>query len=292
MKSTATPARAVGRLHLHAVFAIAVMTAACGDGGSSAASHDHSLQAKAALAMRSDVQVPVTAPVSEDGHPGASASPGRIDGLAAKRPAIAYVSECIVDFTDSGALQLSEPSLWFDRVYLPWFQQCGGLGYVDIRPMVMEHFHLGFADADVMPCYTDAQAYPSRIAENGFCNKVDIPSEPRTHVTTHTGAEIMRITAEQADYTTRAAFDLNRIRIPGTEPVRLCYKKRAEASPGSWISNGNDGSSPGAWLCWNQLGPGTWDLSDWVRDVMEVKVTGTPGVAVNFSLDDLHVGIR
>ena len=267
MKSTGTPARAVGRLHLHAVFAIAVMTAACGDGGSTAASHDHSLQAKAALAMRSDVQVPVTAPVSEDGRPGASASPGRIDGLTAKRPAVAYVSECIVDFTDSGALQLSEPSLWFDRVYLPWFQQCGGLGYVDIRPMVMEHFHLGFADADVMPCYTDAQAYPSRIAENGFCNKVDIPSEPRTHVTTHTGAEIMRITAEQADYTTRAAFD-------------------------SWISNGNDGSSPGAWLCWNQLGPGTWDLSDWVRDVMEVKVTGTPGVAVNFSLDDLHVGIR
>jgi hypothetical protein len=36
--------------------------------------------------------------------------------------------------------------------------------------------------------------------------------------------------------------------------------------------------------------PGT--CPTWVWDVMEVKVTGTPDVSVNFSIDDLHVGIR
>jgi len=157
----------------------------------------------------------------------------------------------------------------------------------------MGHFHIGFADPDVLPCNSHPQAYPSRISGDGTCDFVDVATEPRTHATSHTGAEILRIIAEKADHTTRAAFDLNRIRIPGNQPVRLCYKKRVDGPSGPWEAAGpGGGSSPGVWLCWNQLDPGTWDLSDWVWDVMEVKVTGTPGVSVNFSVDDLYVGIR
>jgi len=56
-----------------------------------------------------------------------ASAPGHVDDLATRKPAFAYISECVVDFTDATALQMSEPSLWFDRIYLPWFQQCGTL---------------------------------------------------------------------------------------------------------------------------------------------------------------------
>lgn len=278
------------RLALPACLAAALLLAACGDGGSSESFDQSATAEKAVLATRT-IPVPPTPPVHEDGS-SARPAPGVAGELAARRPAVSYVSDCVVDFTDAGALQLTEPSLWFDRIYLPWFQQCGGYGYVDVRPLVMEHVHISFADPAVVPCNTHAQAFPSRVDDVGNCELVDIPSEPRTHMTTHTGAEIVRIIAEKADHETRTAFDLNRIRIPGTQPVRLCYKKRTETSPGSWVTAEPATGSPGSWLCWNQLDPGTWDLSDWVWDVTEVKITGTPGVSVNFSLDDLHIGIR
>jgi hypothetical protein len=285
----ATLRRIVDLPQLHAAFALVLTVAACGDGGPSV-TEDAISQEKAALATRT-IPVPPTPPVAEGAQ---TVAPGRerIDALTARRPATAYVSECVVDFTDSTALQMSEPSLWFDRLYVPWFQQCGGLGYVDMRSLVVGHYHLNFADSDVLPCNTHVQAYPARIGDDGTCDLVDVPTEPRTYVTTHSGAEILRIMAEKADHTTRAAFDLNRIKIPGTQPVRLCYKKRVDGPIGPWEAAEPGGGSPGVWLCWNQLDPGTWDLSDWVWDVMEVKVTGTPGVSVNFSIDDLHVGIR
>ncbi len=281
-----------GRITVALAFALSL--AACGDGDHSGSTGETaSVEAKAAFATRTTPAPPSprVPPVPQAGG-GVSRDPGRNPGFTIRRPATAYVSECIVDFTDSGALQLTEPSLWFDRIYVPWFQECGGLGYVDVRPLVMEHVHVSFADPQVLPCNTHAQAYPSRIDDGVSCDLVDIPTEPRTYLTTHTGEEIVRIIAEKADYTTRAAFDLNRIRIPGSQPVRLCYKKRVDVPEEPWEAAEPGGDTPGPSLCWNQLDPGTWDLSDWVWDVMEVTITGTPGVSVNFSLDDLHVGIR
>lgn len=292
MKRTASPDRIINRPHPNIAFAIAMAAslAACGDGGTST-SPEATPQIKAAVAARTTAAVPATPPLVEDPRTG-RLLPGRADALTVKRPPVAYAGECVVDFTDPAALQVTGPSLYFDRVYVPWYQQCGAWGYAYLRPLVMAHVHISFADADVLPCNTNAQAYPSRIGEDGTCEFVDIATEPRTYLTTHTDAEIVQLAAEKADHTQRTAFDLNQIRIPGTQPVRLCYKKRAQDLGGPWVVYGEDnGSAPGVWLCWNQLDPGTWDLSDWVWDVMEVKITGTPGLSVNFSLDDLHVGI-
>jgi len=94
----------------------------------------------------------------------------------------AALAECVVDFNDQGALTLSEPSLWFDRIYLPWFQSCNGGGFVDMRLLVLDHFHLGFEDPHVEPYPTHLQAYPSIVHEDGTCVFVDVPTEPRTYL--------------------------------------------------------------------------------------------------------------
>lgn len=280
----------IERLRHHVALVGLVCLAACGEGGPAAARETapQTAQTKAALATPT-AAAPATAPQLEDPRSG-RLRPVPAGAFTARRDPVAYVSECVVDFTNSAALQMSEPSLWFDRLYVPWFQQCGALGFADVRPLVLDHMHLNFADPEVEPCYTHVQAYPARIHDNGVCDYVDVPTEPRTYVQTHLGIEIIRIAAEKANHTERANFDLNQIRIPGLTPVRLCYRKN-QTIDGPWIAD-QDKGSPGIWLCWNQLDPGTWDLSDWVWDVTEVKITATPEFTATFSLDDLHIGIR
>jgi hypothetical protein len=75
--------------------------------------------------------------------------------------------------------------------------------------------------------------------------------------------------------------------------VRLCYKKVQEIE-GPWIAAPDvplDGSTPGVWLCWGQLGPALWDLSAWATDVREVKVTASDGVST-FAIDDFLIGVQ
>jgi len=48
---------------------------------------------------------------------------------------------------------------------------------------------------------------------------------------------------------------------------------------------------PGIWLCWSALSPGAWDLSNWVWDVTDVKITGADHSGPPFSLDDLKFGL-
>lgn len=198
-----------------------------------------------------------------------------------------HAAECIVDFNDSGALGLSEPSLWFDRIYLPWFQNCNGGGFVDIRPLVNSHFHVGYEDPNVLPCPSHDQAYPSIIEDDGECNFVDVPTEPRTYMTTHTPTEYMWLRARGVldQWTT---FALNQVRIAGNNAVRICYRKDQEVDL-SWLTSGvEQGTIPGVWLCWSKLDPGTWDLSNYVWNVTDVKITGADHSAGPFSLDDFH----
>lgn len=198
-----------------------------------------------------------------------------------------YQAECTVDFNDSVALSQTMANLWFDRIYVPWIQECQGAGYTDIRALVHSHFHVGFEDSDVEPCPNNDQAYPSRIQNDGSCEFVDITSEPRTHLSTHTGSEWLHIRVyRDSEY---IPFDLNRIRVVGQAPIRFCYKPEQESNSGWFVSNNGGDSSPGTWLCWSELSTGLWDLSDWVRNVTDVKITGA--TAASFSLDDIKLGI-
>ena len=215
--------------------------------------------------------------------------------LASNKP-VAYAGECLVDFTDPDALEATGPSLYFDRLYVPWFQKCGDVSYVDVRPTVLSHLHLLFQSSEVEPCNTHPQAYPSRINDDGTCALVDIRTEPRTAILTHHSYEFVRVMAQAynspklPDYQP-LAFDLNRIRVNWT-PVRLCYRKNQEINDDWATAPGLPPNHPGVWLCWNRLEPGYWDLSDWATDLTEVRVTGAAGEVGNFLLDDLQIGIR
>ncbi len=201
-----------------------------------------------------------------------------------------YAGECVVDFNDSDTLALTQFNLWFDRVYVPWTQNCGGAGWTNIRVKKYGHFHLGFVDSDVLPCATDAQAYPSRLDEDGNCNFVAIESEPRSYLTTHWGDEWVQASIYNDD-SQSIPFDLNRVRITGQTPVRLCYRKVQETDLDDLAYEAAGEGNTGIWLCWNNLDIGTWDLSNWAWNITDVKITGADGSAP-FSIDEFRFGIQ
>lgn len=234
---------------------------------------------------------PSAAPVSPSGRSGTVPR-----GLASPTRPTAYVSECLVDFSDRDALEATRWTLWFDRLYVPWFQRCGAGGSVDLRPMVEQHVHLGFEAPDVVPCFSDPQAYPSRDDGQGGCNRVDIATEPRTAVMTHGPWEFLQLRAMTYDSPLPdyqpLAFDLQRVRVLGGVAVRLCYRKQ-QAIEGDWVAApGGTTDAPGVWLCWNHLAPGHWDLSDWATDLSEVRITAADGEGGPYSVGDLKIGLR
>lgn len=234
--------------------------------------------------------LPVDAPDAVDMRSGRTVAGPPTRLLPPSRP-VAHGGECTIDFTDPDALQLTGPSLWFDRTYLPWFQRCGS-GFADLRPLVMEHVHIGFADAAVVPCNSHAQAYPSRVAPDGSCDLVDIRTEPRTVLTTHSSGEIVRLKTLNAAGDAFTAFDLRRLRVVAPHPARVCYRK-SQAIDGDWLTApGVHPGEPGAWLCWNRLAPGLWDLSAWATDVTEVRVMSARDEGTNFSIDDIAIAPR
>ena len=198
------------------------------------------------------------------------------------------LGSCVVDFTDEDMLALTEHSLYFDRIYLPWFESCDGWGHVDIRPTIASHFHLSFVDPDVSPCFDSPDAFPSFIDDDGSCNYVDVRTEPRGYLQPHFSGEYLHLRVEGVTDTGWTPFDLNQITIKGNSAARLCYRIEQEVDL-DWITTGAEaGTIPGAWLCWNELSPGTWNLSNWAFDVTDVKMTSsTLGV---IGIDDLHIG--
>ena len=97
--------------------------------------------------------------------------------------------------------------------------------------------------------------------------------------------------AQRPDGKTWAAFDLNRFRVVGNKPVKLCYKTKASAS-GPWLSADPDSSVPGSSFCWNELGQGQWDLSGWAYELTEVTIESSPAAPGSIQIDDFHIAIR
>lgn len=198
-----------------------------------------------------------------------------------------YLEQCTIDFNDPDSLGITESTLWFDRIYLPWYQNCGPSDIIHLRQQKNSHFHVGFANDDVLPCVEDPQAFPSRIQEDGSCEFVDIRNEPRTRLVPHTDDEhiVIRVT-----YSGEAIpFDLNQIDI-GSNSVRLCYTKATDSSFDDWLADELDqNTSPGLSFCWDNLSPATWDLSEWAWDIIKVNIFGKGND--NFSLDNIKIGL-
>lgn len=210
--------------------------------------------------------------------------------LVAPTRGIAKPTDCVLDFMNSAMLEMSESTLYGDRIYIPWYQQCGSAGYVDLRSEIQSHFHLVFAAADVGFCFTHPQFYPARIDPDGTCHLVDIATEPRTYISTHGDNDRLRLRTKGPLNSDWTAFDLNRFRVVGTNPVKVCYKKKE--APANWEASEPTNQMPGSWWCWNELGQGLWDLSASAFELAEVTIEPSPGVGGSVLLDDFHVAIR
>lgn len=214
----------------------------------------------------------------------------------------AFGNDCTVDFSESYAISLLPNYAGDTFAYAPWWiQVCNGaeLNLALMRPLEYSHFHLNFQDSDIT-CLDFGTGWFGRPQPDGSCEAADVLNEPR-YLRSHIGDERIHLytsgeipsasTGYDDSALHKGPFDLKRVRVKGETPVRLCYLKVQELD-GPWITSPDvePATSPGVWLCWNQLGPGLWDLSQWAGNVREVKITATNG-ATPFSVDDILIAV-
>ena len=223
--------------------------------------------------------------------------------LLQARPQASLPYDCSVDFSDFNALNAIPEQAYATAGPPWWFQSCGGSfgNYAVVRPLVYGHMHVGFEDRTIS-CLSSNGTF-GREQPDGICspNGITHVLEPR-YVSSHWGNEQLHLyvvnqyTNPKDPYSDsthdKKPFDFKRLRVLST-PVRVCYKKVQEVA-GPWIASPDvhqSGSTPGVWLCWNQLSAGLWDLSAFATHVREVKITATDGISA-FEIDDILIGVQ
>ena len=210
-------------------------------------------------------------------------------------PSILSSSECLVDFSDYDALNLltyapaGYPLYAEDgHAWSPWwFQACNGLDHATVRPVSpYSHFHLGYEDPDIQPCPGSFVDWDI-VHDDGTCEEFDPRDKPR-RLLSHDGGAAIHLYLY--DGYGKKTFGLNGLRVLGEHPVRLCYKPAQEVDTGWETSEPGGSTSPGIWLCWDELGLGTWDLSEYAGYITEVKLSST-GMAGSISIDDVKLKV-
>jgi hypothetical protein len=217
-----------------------------------------------------------------------------LDMLKTPPPVLAS-SECLIDFSDYDALDRltyapPEYPLYAEdtHAWVPWwFQACNGLDHAVVRPLApYEHFHLGYENPAIAPCpggFVDWDI----VHDDGTCEEFDPRDEPR-YLSSHDSGAVIHLYLY--DGNGKKTFGLNGLRVLGVNPVRLCYKPVQEID-GPWETSEPDGgTSPGIWLCWNELGLGTWDLSGYAGYITEVKISSA-GNAGSITIDDVKLNV-
>ncbi len=178
-------------------------------------------------------------------------------------------SDCLVDFSDWDAFNILPD--YAQYTFAPhWIKKCGYGKWAYIKPPVYKHFHLSYEDQDMQTCQIQ-----------GTCSNHDPRDQPRS-LFTHRNDEKLILTLYDADG--YLPFGIKTIRIIGNKPVKLCFKKRK--TPDDFDLASRRSGASGRWACWNRLGTGHWDLSQWVNDVIKVTITGV-GDSVPFAIDDI-----
>jgi hypothetical protein len=213
-----------------------------------------------------------------------------LDTLTAPPP-ILKSSECLVDFSDYDALDrlTYAPPVYplyaeDTHAWAPWwFQACNGIDHAVVRPIApFEHFHLGYEDPAIQPCAGGVVDWDI-IHEDGTCEEFDPRDKPR-RLTSHDYSAVIHLYLY--DGYGKKTFGLNGLRVLGENAVRLCYKP-AQEDDGAWETSEPGGTtSPGIWLCWDELSIGTWDLSGYAGYITEVKLSST-GMAGSITIDDV-----
>lgn len=200
-----------------------------------------------------------------------------------------WVAECNIDFDDSFALSnlldqarntfavrtgrspsgdLESCDARIHRSCWIYRQRCGSPGYVKVDENQYGHFHLSFEDKWVGRCIADG-GFGRRIGDR--CEAANWVNEPRI-LNTHTRDHWINVWLADRVSGEPRVFDVVTIKIKGAAPVQFWFKKR-----------------DGRWWYWPRLGPGWWNLSSYVFDVVEVKIRGADGGLGTIGIDDLVI---
>ena len=108
---------------------------------------------------------------------------------------------------------------------------------------------------------------------NGVCVTPDWKREPRW-LHTHDNQQWVKVFLAPSGSVQPKIYDMPRIRIGGTLPVQLWFRK----------------ASTGQWFYWSSLAPGNWNLDSWVHDVDQVRIRAAAGAAPGpIRIDDFDI---
>ncbi len=190
---------------------------------------------------------------------------------------IASAVDCFVDFDDDLVLEYSILDHAEDTFMEPaWYESCFDSTYpaMAVKPMEYGHFHLGYDDDRIGPCFPDLADWGRKEEQmpthpddlNAWLlepcvEDIDPVTEPRTGIWNHVPdqrAQIFVYDDEQA----RIPFELDRLQVTSGS-VELCHLRA-----GDWFAAGPGASN---WECLT-LGEGYWNLSNHVDAAREVRV--------------------
>lgn len=182
---------------------------------------------------------------------------GGVDTLS-NHPSPTEAKQCTVDFDDPDLLGgIPSAELASQMVVQTWNQPCGvvAIGNVQVEWTWYGHYHLSMEDPCIA-CMEGGEWFcPGPGAEE--C-AVELASKPR-YLSTHGGDEVIRIWVKSV-LGQPMPFGVLQFTNLGPE-VKFMYQK-----------------STGEWFVWNSLAGATiWDVSEFVTDVLEVRITGAGG---------------
>lgn len=85
-------------------------------------------------------------------------------------------SACEIDFDDDAAISLLPGNAVDTFAYSPWWNQLCGGNYARIYPTDISHFHLGYVDPAVLPCYDADNPFGTPVgvfARGEDCEPID-----------------------------------------------------------------------------------------------------------------------
>ena len=163
--------------------------------------------------------------------------------------------QCMLDFDTQSVLDMFPDDAEYTFSSPPhWSEACGD-GMMQLQPTVYSHYHLSYED-ETISCIDTNTGKMGRPSGSDCIPVADPTLEPR-HVSAHAGNEVMVLTLQAGN--AQLPFQLHSLANVGNEPVRLRYR----TSGGQWYQIGNLGGNT------------TWNLGNYLADVVEVQITNS-----------------
>jgi hypothetical protein len=260
-------------------------------------------QAALAVPLRTDVP-PATPPVATYWIPGigkivvANASPWllvpkttsglpwvggpALAGLLNPGPAFPSASTCTIDFSDYIALTIIPDKAGYTFASSPFYIEGCGSGWVHIKEndtarygaswgSSYGHYHLMYEKGPYcVPSGGNFGYQPS----GGGCVKVSDPATEPRYLSTHHGDQWIRIYVYKSGVP-EMTFDFKSLKVKGTQGIKFYFRQ-----------------VDGTWLHWNNITPGTWNLSAYTTGIREVLIRSSQGSPNSYSLDNITVAVN